>query len=178
MSEADGLQYMIQGNPVSRRLINTSMDILMAFGLRPKKMKDAPPAVTVQAPLPERCDSLHSLIGNHSIFIRIAGLGGASAIFMGAYCRYQLRVIRDPKEQQEAQAFADVANRIHFLHSFAMLCMPMAHFPVLSGTIMTIGTVLFSGSMYYRALSGNRSFNYFATIGGFCLIGSWLSLTL
>lgn len=74
---------------------------------------------------------MQNIIGKHYNFVRIAGLGGASAIFMGAYCKYHLRDVRDPKEQQEAQAFADVANRIHFLHSFALLCMPMAHYPVL-----------------------------------------------
>lgn len=73
-------------------------------------------------------------MGNNYNFVRIAGLGGASAIFMGAYCKYHLRDVRDPKEQQEAQSFVDVANRIHFLHSFALMCMPMAHYPVLVST--------------------------------------------
>lgn len=49
---------------------------------------------------------------------------------MGAYCKYVLKDVSDPKEQVDSQGFADVANRIHFLHSFAMMAMPLAHYPV------------------------------------------------
>jgi len=75
--------------------------------------------------------SLYSLAGSHYHFVRLAGIGGASAIFMGAYCKYVLKDVSDPKEQVDSQAFADVANRIHFLHSFAMMAMPLAHYPVI-----------------------------------------------
>lgn len=74
--------------------------------------------------------SLHRIVGSHYNFVRIAGLGGASAIFMGAYCKYLLKDVNDSKVQQESQTFADIANRIHFLHSFALMCMPLAHYPV------------------------------------------------
>lgn len=102
-------------------------------GLRPKDLKNASQSA-VALPVQKTAPSLHSLMGNNYNFIRIAGLGGASAIFMGAYCKYHLRDVRDPKEQQEAQSFVDVANRIHFLHSFALLCMPLAHYPLLVST--------------------------------------------
>lgn len=47
-----------------------------------------------------------------------------------------------------------------------------------TGVLMTMGTVLFSGCMYYRALTGNKRLQHYATIGGFCLIGAWLSLVV
>ncbi|KAM8705387.1 hypothetical protein ACLKA7_009793 [Drosophila subpalustris] len=178
MSVADAMEYITLGNPISRAVIASSSAMLRAIGLRPKQvpMKDAPIIMQTQ---PQQLQvPLHSLMGGHYHFVRIAGLGGASAIFMGAYCKYFLKAVHDPKEQLEAQAFADVANRIHFLHSFALLCMPLAHYPVFTGIMMTVGTILFSGCMYYRALTGEKQLQHYATIGGFCLIGAWLSLVV
>ncbi|XP_064553075.1 transmembrane protein 256 homolog [Drosophila montana] len=178
MSVADTLEYITLGNPISRTLISSSSSILRAIGLRPKNipMNDTPMGVPIQVqPLNV---SMHGIVGSHYNFVRIAGLGGASAIFMGAYCKYFLKDVHDPKEQLESQAFADVANRIHFLHSFALMCMPLAHYPIFTGVLMTMGTVLFSGCMYYRALTGEKRLQHYATIGGFCLIGAWLSLVV
>ncbi|KAM8705386.1 hypothetical protein ACLKA7_009793 [Drosophila subpalustris] len=161
MSVADAMEYITLGNPISRAVIASSSAMLRAIGLRPKQvpMKDAPIIMQTQ---PQQLQvPLHSLMGGHYHFVRIAGLG-----------------VHDPKEQLEAQAFADVANRIHFLHSFALLCMPLAHYPVFTGIMMTVGTILFSGCMYYRALTGEKQLQHYATIGGFCLIGAWLSLVV
>ncbi|KAH8312667.1 hypothetical protein KR044_012073 [Drosophila immigrans] len=176
MSVADTMEYITLGNPISRVLISSSSAMLRAFGLRPKQMPMNDPPMSLQTPQLPLKVPLYSLMGSHYNFVRIAGLGGASAIFMGAYCKYFLKEVHDPKEQQEAQAFADVANRIHFLHSFALMCMPLAHYPVFTGALMTAGTALFSGCMYYRALTGEKRLQHYATIGGFCLIGAWLSL--
>ncbi|EDW16075.1 transmembrane protein 256 homolog [Drosophila mojavensis] len=178
MSVADTFEYITLGNPVSRALINSSSSILRAIGLRPKKMVTTDHPMGVPMQIQPLNVSMHRIVGCHYNFVRIAGLGGASAIFMGAYCKYFLKDVSDPKVQQDSQAFADVANRIHFLHSFALMCMPLAHYPVFTGVLMTMGTVLFSGCMYYRALTGNKRLQHYATIGGFCLIGAWLSLVV
>lgn len=48
-----------------------------------------------------------------------------------------------------------------------------------SGTLMAIGTVLFSGTLYYRAFTGKKpAFVSLAPMGGTCLILAWLSLLL
>ncbi|XP_023166781.1 transmembrane protein 256 isoform X2 [Drosophila hydei] len=152
--------------------------MLLLQGLRPKKL--SPNSNPVGAPMQMQPlnMSLHRIVGSHYNFVRIAGLGGASAIFMGAYCKYLLKDVNDSKVQQESQTFADIANRIHFLHSFALMCMPLAHYPVFTGVLMIMGTVIFSGCMYYRALTGKKRLQHYATIGGFCLIGAWLSLVV
>ncbi|XP_016960566.1 transmembrane protein 256 homolog [Drosophila biarmipes] len=181
MSVADTIEYVTLGNPVSKMVASSASALLRTLGLRPKK-------VTVQdtnmALVPSvqgyghPHGSLYSLAGSHYHFVRLAGIGGASAIFMGAYCKYVLKDVSDPKEQVDSQAFADVANRIHFLHSFAMMGMPLAHYPVVTGTLMIAGTMLFSGCMYYRALTGEKRLQPYATVGGFCLMAAWLSLVL
>jgi len=47
-----------------------------------------------------------------------------------------------------------------------------------TGTLMITGTMLFSGCMYYRALTGEKKLQPYATVGGFCLMAAWLSLVL
>ncbi|EDW83360.1 uncharacterized protein Dwil_GK22810 [Drosophila willistoni] len=183
MSIVDTLDYITLGNPVSRLVISSTSALMRTIGLRPKQV---PIKDTEIAGLPQQVHhfgnpngpSLYTIAGSHYNFIRLAGIGGASAIFMGAYCKYFLKDINDPKEQLDSQAFADVANRIHFLHSFALMAMPLAHYPVFTGALMTTGTLLFSGCMYYRALTGDKRLQHYATIGGFCLMAAWLSLVL
>lgn len=42
---------------------------------------------------------------------------------------------------------------------------------------MFVGTALFSGTLYYRAFTGNKPpFARMAPMGGTCLILAWLSL--
>lgn len=64
-------------------------------------------------------------------FVRLAGLSGATAVIMGAYGKHSLAKIHDLQEQLEAKAVFETANRFHFLHSFALLAMPLARRPAL-----------------------------------------------
>ncbi|KAH8291940.1 hypothetical protein KR054_002388 [Drosophila jambulina] len=179
MSLGDTIDYITLGNPVSKMVMSTGSALLRTIGLRPKQLSVQDSVMSIQPSVHQYVHphaSMYVLAGCHYNFVRLAGISGASAIFMGAYCKYILKDIGDPKEQVDSQALADVANRIHFLHSFALMAMPLAHFPVLTGTLMTAGTVLFSGCMYYRALTGEKRLQPYATVGGFCLMAAWLSL--
>ncbi|XP_016988595.1 transmembrane protein 256 homolog [Drosophila rhopaloa] len=181
MSLAETLDYLILGNPVSEMIISSAIAFLDSLGLQPKKMP-VDDSMLVFHPSAHHYvrshSSLYCLAGCHYHFVRLAGIGGASAIFMGAYCKYVLRDIDDVRDQLDSQAYADVANRIHFLHSFALMAMPLAHYPFLTGTLMITGTLFFSGSMYYRALTGEKWMQPYATMGGFCLMAAWLTLVL
>ncbi|EDX17518.1 transmembrane protein 256 homolog [Drosophila sechellia] len=181
MSMAETLDYLILGNPFSQIVIASANAVLESIGLEDWKMpvEDSVVALHPSAQSYMRShSSLYCLAGYHYHFMRLAGIGGASAIFMSAYCKYVLRDIESIREQLDSQAFADVANRIHFLHSFALMAMPLAHYPFLTGTLMITGTLAFSGSMYYRALTGEKWMQPYATLGGFCLMAAWLSLVL
>ncbi|XP_030373822.1 transmembrane protein 256 [Scaptodrosophila lebanonensis] len=178
MALGDTLDYITLGNPLSRAVISSTSAIFRSFGLRPKTLPppEAPPIKEAYQQIVVAQSSLYTYAGRNYHFVRLAGLSGASAIFMGAYCKYFLKDISDPKEQLESQSFGDVANRIHFLHSFALMAMPLAHYPIFTGVLMATGTVLFSGCMYYRALTGDKKLQHYATIGGFFLIAAWMSL--
>ncbi|XP_039498360.1 transmembrane protein 256 homolog [Drosophila santomea] len=183
MSMAETLDYLILGNPVSQMVIASAKAFLEIIGLEPWQPWPVKDSILALHPSAAQSymrshSSLYCFAGWHYHFVRLAGIGGASAIFMSAYCKYVLRDIDGIREQLDSQAFADVANRIHFLHSFALMAMPLAHYPFLTGTLMITGTLAFSGSMYYRALTGEKWMQPYATMGGFCLMAAWLSLVL
>ncbi|XP_005187325.1 transmembrane protein 256 homolog [Musca domestica] len=170
MSWGETLNYLTLGNPVSQAVINSASAVLKGSGLKPKQ------AIQDVVVAPPKLLNLWEIAGNNYHFVRLAGLSGATAVIMGAYGKHYLVKIIDAKEQMESKAVFETANRFHFLHSFALLAMPLARRPVLTGSLMAAGTILFSGPMYYRALTGDRTFIQVATCGGFCLIAAWLSL--
>lgn len=49
---------------------------------------------------------------------------------------------------------------------------------VQAGSLLTAGMVLFSGSCYYHALTGNQRVRYVTPYGGILLILGWLALAL
>ncbi|KAK7090972.1 hypothetical protein V1264_010699 [Littorina saxatilis] len=72
----------------------------------------------------------------------------------------------------------EIGNKMHMLHSVALLASPMARKPILVGTLLTVGMALFSGSCYYHALTGNQRVRYITPYGGMLLIFGWLAMVL
>lgn len=71
------------------------------------------------------------------------------------------------------------ANRFHFFHTIALLGCPLARKPLLTGSLLTVGTVLFSGTLYYKAFTGKPPpFKNAAPTGGLLLILGWASFML
>lgn len=87
---------------------------------------------------PPKLLNLWEIAGNNYHFVRLAGLSGATAVIMGAYGKHYLVKIIDAKEQMESKAVFETANRFHFLHSFALLAMPLARRPVLVSCMYVI----------------------------------------
>lgn len=109
-------------------------------------------------------------------FIRIAGLSGAAAVSLGAYGSHAFLNKKDV-DQRLKNTF-EIANKYHFLHTLALLAVPLTSRPMLTGTLMTGGIVLFCGSTYYHALTDNQSVRRVTPYGGFLLIFAWLSMVL
>uniref|UniRef100_UPI00358F0975 transmembrane protein 256 homolog n=1 Tax=Myxine glutinosa TaxID=7769 RepID=UPI00358F0975 len=109
------------------------------------------------------------------LFLQVAGVSGALAVGLGAYDAHGLR----NKEVDEylKQVF-ETANRYHFLHTLALLGTQFSSRPRLTGSLMTLGMTLFSGSCYLVALTGSRSLGRFAPFGGLCLMVAWLTFLL
>ncbi|CAG5125718.1 unnamed protein product [Candidula unifasciata] len=108
-------------------------------------------------------------------FIRIAGLSGALAVALGAYGSH---VFRQKEIDERLKDTFEIANKYHLIHTLALLAVPFAKKPVLTGTLMTVGLSLFCGSCYYHALTANTVIRKVTPYGGFLLIFAWASFVL
>merc|ERR1719318_938165 len=96
----------------------------------------------------ESISNLSGLVMRGSVFTRLAGISGAAAIALGAYGAHSLGPKAKTTEEQK-KAF-EVANRYHLIHSVALLGVPLAAHPKLTGVLMVAGCLLFSGTCYYH----------------------------
>lgn len=106
----------------------------------------------------------------------------------------------------EQRRIFETANRYHFIHTLALLGLPLCKFPAVvswtspsirndcivyrnrviisrafvlqASTFMLSGIILFCGSCYYTAFTNNRRFSATTPIGGFCFILAWCSMFL
>jgi len=108
-----------------------------------------------------------------SPFVRLAGLSGASAVALGAYGAHNFNA-----EKQEMKKVYDTANFYHFVHTMALLAVPLTRRPALSGTLLVGGMSVFCGTIYYHALTEEKSLRKYTPYGGVLLILGWLSMVL
>ncbi|OCT90965.1 transmembrane protein 256 homolog [Xenopus laevis] len=106
---------------------------------------------------------------------RLGAVSGALAVTAGAYGAHGLRT--SDRDDYLKELFA-TANHYHFLHSLALLAVPHCRRPLLAGSLLTSGLVLFSGTFYYQALTGDPTLTKAAPLGGILLICGWAALAL
>ncbi|KAJ9591442.1 hypothetical protein L9F63_002048 [Diploptera punctata] len=172
MSWQDYFSVVVQ-NPV----VSGTWEYMKIVGgsMIPKRKELPPPPPP--APQPPAICTLpiwkHAYSG--SSFVRLAGLFGASAVALGAYGAHAIY----PKEsREELKKIYETANRYHFLHSLALLSVPLCRWPRTSGTFLTLGMVLFCGTCYYHALTGKSELRWLTPVGGTFLIVGWLAMIL
>lgn len=133
------------------------------------------PTVSVSN-IPQPQQVIHSMPPEMKKWIAIAGLMGASAVAIGAYGAH---VVYPRKEiADNRKAVFETANKYHFLHSLALLGVPMARSPCLTGSLFLSGTIVFSGTCYYYAITDNKDVSKWTPYGGVTLILAWLSMAL
>ncbi|CDI98062.1 protein of unknown function DUF423 [Echinococcus multilocularis] len=108
-------------------------------------------------------------------YAKLAGVLGATAIAALAYSAHGFR--NAEKSEERRHTFKSGAD-IHILHSLALLGVRSSRFPQLTASLLLTGTILFSGTCYYTALSNDNRFVRIAPIGGVTLILAWLSFAL
>ncbi|XP_041348648.1 transmembrane protein 256 homolog [Gigantopelta aegis] len=106
-------------------------------------------------------------------FVRIAGLSGAIAVAMSAYGAHAFRTSDADEALKET---FNVGNKQHLIHSVALLGSCLARRPMLVGTMMTAGMIMFSGSCYYHALTGDTRIRWITPYGGTMLIFAWVAM--
>jgi len=108
-------------------------------------------------------------------FVRLAGLSGASAVALGAYGAHVFYRRDYPEELKQVY---ETANRYHFLHTLALLGVPLCRRPKIAGPMLAVGTLIFSGTCYYYALTGSKNVRQYTPYGGMLLIAGWLAMIL
>ncbi|XP_044728409.1 transmembrane protein 256 homolog isoform X2 [Chrysoperla carnea] len=120
---------------------------------------------------------LDQLARNAGPMVRLAGLSGATAVILGAYGSHR-KFPPVEKEDVDLKVVFETANRYHFIHTLALLATPLCRAPKTSATFLSAGIILFSGTLYYRAFTGDTKFSKLAPIGGTCLIIGWLAMII
>lgn len=110
-----------------------------------------------------------------SFFVRVAGLSGGLAVILGAYGAH---AFLNKDVDTKLKITYETGNRYHFIHSLALLAVPLTRRPYIVGPLLTTGMVLFSGSCYYHALTENQAIRQVTPYGGMLLIAGWAAMIL
>lgn len=103
---------------------------------------------------------------------------GATAVILGAYGAHKSQWPEPKDPKRDPKSIFEVANRYHFYNSLALMAVPLVKRPWLTGSLMVTGIILFSGTCYYSALTGDSKFNRLAPLGGTSLILAWVSMMI
>ena len=107
-------------------------------------------------------------------FFRIAVLSTATAIALGTGIGEEL----EKNESKELVSTFNYGNSYHMIGSLAMMAVPLANRPYLSGMLLTTGMMVSSGSCYWHAMSGDDSLKKFTPYGKMLLIAGLMTMTL
>uniref|UniRef100_T1GCA1 Probable arginine--tRNA ligase, mitochondrial n=1 Tax=Megaselia scalaris TaxID=36166 RepID=T1GCA1_MEGSC len=170
MGLTDSMNWLAVGNPVSQGILNAGSSAIKVMS---KSSKSTSAASRPTNPLNNNL-KLWKLSGGHHNFVRLAGLSGLSAIIAASLGSHMLY-----KDKERWDDVFARANQFHFFHSIALLGVPLARKPLLTGSLLTFGTILFSGALYYKAFTGKPvPIKNAAPTGGLLLILGWASFIL
>jgi uncharacterized membrane protein YgdD (TMEM256/DUF423 family) len=109
------------------------------------------------------------------LWLIVAAALGATGVAFGAGGAHGLRSLMAP----EYLPTFETGVRYHLLHAVALLALALAaeRRPVTApAALMTLGTLLFSGSLYALALGAPSGFGIVTPLGGVALLLGWLAL--
>ncbi len=115
------------------------------------------------------------------LFLVLGALLAAAAVALGAFGAHGLKGRLAP----EMLAVFQTAVQYHFWHALGVLAVGLACLALpdgawlrAAGWLLALGVVLFSGSLYVLALSGERWLGALAPLGGLAFIGGWIALAI
>eukprot|EP00467_Chlorarachnion_reptans_P003381 CAMPEP_0114519412 /NCGR_PEP_ID=MMETSP0109-20121206/18990_1 /TAXON_ID=29199 /ORGANISM="Chlorarachnion reptans, Strain CCCM449" /LENGTH=114 /DNA_ID=CAMNT_0001700151 /DNA_START=98 /DNA_END=442 /DNA_ORIENTATION=+ len=107
------------------------------------------------------------------IWFRVAGLSGALSVGAAAYGAHKF----DTDDESLRKSFEN-GKSLHMIHSGMIALSPLTRRPHMVGSLFTVGTGIFSGSCYAKAITGEGKYGQYAPIGGTTLILAWLALCI
>jgi uncharacterized membrane protein YgdD (TMEM256/DUF423 family) len=105
----------------------------------------------------------------------VAGaLLAALGVMLGAFGSHGLRAVLGP----EALGWWQTGVQYQMWHAIGLVAIGAARLPGtrLSVWLLTLGTLIFAGSLYVMALTGIRGLGAVTPVGGLLMIGGWLAL--
>lgn len=114
---------------------------------------------------------------DYRFLLLLAGLLGATGVMAGAFGAHALRATLG-----SSMPVWQTAVQYHLLHAVALLALAVwvrlgsGTALAWSGMLFGLGTVFFSGSLYWLALGGPRWLGPVTPLGGTLLILGWLVL--
>jgi uncharacterized membrane protein YgdD (TMEM256/DUF423 family) len=115
------------------------------------------------------------------VFFGLGALSGAMAVALGAFGAHGLKT----RLPVELLATFETGVRYQMYHALALLAVAWAvtrwagsSLPVAAGWLFVAGTVLFSGSLYLLALTGQRWLGAITPLGGVAFVAGWICLAL
>ncbi|XP_014232883.1 transmembrane protein 256-like [Trichogramma pretiosum] len=169
----DVLSNVLLSNPISATTLEFARSAVNGVtdytGIKPKKGGVSSIMSSTQVPL-------WKLARASGPFVRIAAISGAAAVVLGAYGSHKTYP-SDAKGLEQKRVF-DTASRYHLFHTLALLGVPMCRMPYLSGSFMMAGLLMFCGTCYYYAFTGDKSYSRLTPIGGTCFILGWLGMLI
>jgi len=112
------------------------------------------------------------------IWLAVAALNGALAVALGAVAQHALRA------DAQTMALFDLASRYHMYHALALGLVALAMQAGVSGWArcsawaFLIGIVLFCGSLYLFAFTGQPWLFHATPFGGGAFIAGWVLLAI
>ncbi len=110
------------------------------------------------------------------LFFIIASINGFVAVALGAFAAHGLKNILDT----QLLATFQTGVQYQMTHTLALLAValltlqfPQSNLLKVSGWLLIIGIVFFSGSLYALSLSGIRWLGAITPIGGVFFLGAW-----
>ncbi|MBE9547766.1 MAG: DUF423 domain-containing protein [Proteobacteria bacterium] len=112
-------------------------------------------------------------------WIIIAALFGATAVLAGAFGAHGLKAILTPEQLLTWKT----ASSYQLVHAVLLLALSVSMWIELrlirlAFGILSVGILLFSGSLYFLLLSGSHMLVLLTPVGGLLLIVGWLLLLL
>jgi uncharacterized membrane protein YgdD (TMEM256/DUF423 family) len=112
------------------------------------------------------------------LWLVIAAVNGALAVIAGAFAAHGLQGRLSPA----MLTVFDTGARYQMYHALAMGLAAVADAPKkmanITAMLFLAGILLFSGSLYAMALSGNTALGIITPIGGAAFIAGWICLAL
>lgn len=114
--------------------------------------------------------------------VSIGACLAALAVVFGAFGAHGLETLL---LENGHLATYETASQYHFMHALGLIligCLPEHRYQIgwlnRAAWMMTLGTIIFSGSLYILAISGLGWLGAIAPVGGLLLIAAWVSIVI